>query len=57
MKKDIDNNLKTSKMYEIKQFLFALLISCLQFIAVLTNYIWKNFNYNNEFRFNSQTLF
>ena len=28
MKKDIDNNLKTSKMYEIKQFLFFLLISC-----------------------------
>ena len=57
IKKDKDNNLKTSKMSAIKQFLFVLLIASLQIIAAFTDYIWRNFNDNKEFRFNSQTLF
>ena len=57
MKKDYDITLKTRKTSKIKQFLFVSLISFLQLSAVFSDYIWRNFNNNNEFRFNSQTLF
>ena len=55
-KKEIETiKLKTSKTPKIKQFLFALLISGLQFTPMLSKNIWKTKN-KGEFKFNLQTL-
>ena len=48
-------NLKKKKAEKVKKFLFALVISYLQLIAIFSQYIWEK--KSDELKFYSQTLF